>query len=131
MVGEAMEPELQTISPQLTLDTFGSQVLDGTLGPALAVLRNDDVVGIIGVGQLRSVPRRDWPSTRIAEVMVDLADLRVVGPNETLSEGLEALRTSHVDGLPVLDGAALRGLLTKRSIAVALRTKAELSGIAL
>jgi Zn-dependent protease len=131
MVGDAMEPELQTISPQLTLDTFGSQVLDGTLGPALAVLRNDDVVGIIGVGQLRSVPRRDWPSTRIAEVMVDLADLRVVGPNETLSEGLEALRTSHVDGLPVLDGSALRGLLTKRSIAVALRTKAELSGIAL
>jgi CBS domain-containing protein len=63
--------------------------------------------------------------------MVDLADLRVVGPNETLSEGLEALRTSHVDGLPVLDGSALRGLLTKRSIAVALRTKAELSGIAL
>jgi Zn-dependent protease len=130
-VGEAMEPELETISPQLTLDTFGTQVLDGTLGPAIAVLRNDDVVGIIGIGQLRSVPRRDWPSTRTAEVMVDLADLPVVGPNEALSAGLERLRTSHLDGLPVLDGASLRGVLTRRSIAVALRAKAELSGIAL
>ncbi|HEU4920354.1 MAG TPA: site-2 protease family protein [Candidatus Limnocylindrales bacterium] len=130
-VGDAMEPELETISPQLTLDTFGTQVLDGTLGPALAVLRKDDVVGIIGIGQLRSVPRRDWPSTRTAEVMVDLADMPVVGPNETLADGLERLRTSHLDGLPVLDGAALRGVLTRRSIAVALRAKADLQGIAL
>jgi Zn-dependent protease len=130
-VGEALESELETISPQLTLDTFGTQVLDGTLGPAIAVLRNDDVVGIIGIGQLRSVPRRDWPSTRTAEVMVDLADLPVISADESLSEGLEALRTSHLDGLPVLDGSALRGVLTRRSIAVALRAKADLSGIAL
>jgi len=130
-VGDAMEPEIDTISPQLTLDTFGTHVLDGTLGPALAVLRNDDVVGIIGIGQLRSVPRRDWPSTRTAEVMVDLADMPVVGPNEALADGLERLRTSHLDGLPVLDGSALRGVLTRRSIAVALRAKAELQGIAL
>ena len=130
-VGDAMEPEIDTISPQLTLDTFGTQVLDGTLGPAVAVLRNDDVVGIIGIGQLRSVPRRDWPSTRTAEVMVDLADMPVVGPNEALADGLERLRTSHLDGLPVLDGSALRGVLTRRSIAVALRAKAELQGIAL
>jgi Zn-dependent protease len=130
-VGEALESELETISPQLTLDTFGTQVLDGTLGPAIAVLRNDDVVGIIGIGQLRSVPRRDWPSTRTAEVMVDLADLPVISADEALSEGLEALRTSHLDGLPVLDGSALRGVLTRRSIAVALRAKADLSGIAL
>jgi Zn-dependent protease len=130
-VGEAMEAELETISPQLTLDTFGSQVLDGTLGPALAVLRNEDLVGIIGIGQLRSVPRRDWPSTRTAEVMVDLADMPVVRPEESLSEGLEALRTSRLDGLPVLDGTALRGVLTRRSIAIALRARADLSGIAL
>jgi Zn-dependent protease len=130
-VGEAMEAELETISPQLTLDTFGGQVLDGTLGPALAVLRNEDLVGIIGIGQLRSVPRRDWPSTRTAEVMVDLADLPVVRPDESLSEALDALRSARVDGLPVLDGTALRGVLTRRSIAIALRARADLRGIAL
>jgi CBS domain-containing protein len=63
--------------------------------------------------------------------MVDLADLPVISADESLSEGLEALRTSHLDGLPVLDGSALRGVLTRRSIAVALRAKADLSGIAL
>jgi Zn-dependent protease len=130
-VGEAMEPELETISPQLTLDTFAGRVLDGTLGPALPVLNDETLVGIVGAVQLRGVPKRDWPSTRTADVMVELADLPLVGPEEALSDGLERLRTSRLDGLPVRDGARLRGVLTRRSIAVALRARAELQGLTL
>jgi Zn-dependent protease/predicted transcriptional regulator len=130
-VGEAMEAQLETISPQLTLDTFASRVLDGTLGPALPVVRNEMLVGMVGAVQLRGVPERDWASTRTADVMVDVADLPLVGPEEALSEGLERLRTSHLDGLPVRDGAALRGVLTRRSIAVTLRARADLRGVTL
>ncbi len=128
-VDEAMEPKLETISPQLTLDTFAARVLDGTLAPALPVVRDETLVGIVGALQLRGVPERDWPSTRTADVMVDVADLPVVGPAESLSDGLERLRTSHLDGLPVRDGAALRGVLTRRSIAVTLRARADLRGV--
>lgn len=130
-VDEAMEAELDTISPGLTLDTFGAQVLDGTLGPALPVLRGDELVGLVGAGQLRGVPRRDWPMTRTSEVMVDLANVPTIGPAESLTDALERLRTSRLDGLPVLDGADLRGVLTRRSIALALRARADLRGVTL
>jgi Zn-dependent protease/predicted transcriptional regulator len=130
-VGEAMEADLETISPQLTLDTFAGQVLDGTFGPALPVIRDDVLVGLVGAVQLRSIPRRDWPSTRTADVMVDLADLPTVGPDESLSDGLERLRISRLDGLPVLEGTSLRGVLTRRSIAVTLRARADLHGVTL
>ena len=86
---------MDTISPQLTLDTFGQQVLDGTLGPALPVLRGDELVGIVGALQLRAVPRRDWPMTRTSDVMVDLAKVPTIGPEESLTDGLERLRTSR------------------------------------
>jgi len=128
-VDEAMEAQLDTIGPQLTLDTFGSQVLDGTLGPVLPVVRDDVLLGIIGANQLRGVPRREWPSTRTADVMIDVANLPRVQPEELLSDGLDRLRTSRLDGLPVLDGPTLRGVLTRRSIAVALRARAELRGV--
>jgi Zn-dependent protease len=130
-VGEAMEAELETITPQLTLDTFARQVLDGTLGPALPVVRDDVVVGIVGAGQLRAVPQRDWSSTRTVDVMVDVADLPPLAPDELLSDGLDRLRSSRLDGLPVLDGAALRGVLTRRSIAITLRAKADVQGLTL
>ena len=131
LVEEAMEAEMDTISPQLTLDTFGQQVLDGTLGPALPVLRAGELVGIVGALQLRTVPRRDWPMTRTSEVMVDLARVPTIGPEESLTDGLERLRTSELDGLPVLVGTDLRGVLTRRSIAVALRARADLAGMTL
>ena len=60
-----------------------------------------------------------------------MADLPTLGPDESLTEGLERLRESRLDGLPVMNGADLRGVLTRRSIAVALRARADTRGVSL
>jgi len=130
-VGEAMEKDLSTISPHLTLDTFASSLLDGTVTPALPVLRDDQLVGIIGLAQVRAVPARNWPSTRTGDVMVSPPDMPTATPDDRLTDALERLRTSHLDGLAVLDGGALRGVLTRRSIAALLHARAEARGQAL
>jgi Zn-dependent protease len=130
-VGEAMEPQLQTLSPQLTLDTFAGGILDGSALPALPVLRDDIVVGIVGATQVRQVAQRNWASTRTEDVMVGGDDLPVASPEESLTVALDRLRRSHLDGLPVLDGAALLGVLTRRSIAAVLHARAEAQGQAL
>jgi Zn-dependent protease/predicted transcriptional regulator len=130
-VGEAMEQHLETVTPQLTLDTFASSILDGTVGPALPVVHDDAVVGIVGLAQVRAVPRRSWPSTRIADVMVGGAAMPTAAPDDRLTDALESLRRSHLDGLPVLDGSTLRGVLTRRSIAAILHARADARGQAI
>ena len=130
-VGEAMEKDLSTISPQLTLDTFAAGVLDGTVTPALPVLRDDELVGIIGLAQVRAVAQRNWSSTRTEDVMVSKPDMPTASPDDRLTDALERLRQSHLDGLPVLDGETLRGVLTRRSIAALLHARAEARGQAL
>jgi Zn-dependent protease/predicted transcriptional regulator len=130
-VGEAMEKDLETLSPQLTLDTFATSILDGTVGPALPVLRGDAVVGIVGAAQVRAVPQRSWPTTRSEDVMVGGETMPSASPGDSVADALERLRISHLDGLPVLDGTVLRGMLTRRSIAVALHARAEARGQAL
>ena len=127
-VGEAMEQQLETVTPQLTLDTFAASILDGSVGPALPVVHDDTVVGIVGAAQVRAVPQRNWPQTRTEEVMVGGDDLPVARPDERLTDALERLRKSHLDGLPVLDGTTLRGVLTRRSIAAILHARADARG---
>jgi CBS domain-containing protein len=61
--------------------------------------------------------------------MVDLSKVPTIAPDESLRDGLERLRTSQLDGLPVLEGDDLRGVLTRRSIAVALRARADTRGL--
>jgi Zn-dependent protease len=130
-VGEAMEKDLSTISPQLTLDTFAPGIIDGTVTPALPVLHDDVLVGIVGLAQVRAVAQRNWPSTRTEDVMVSKPDMPTASPNDRLTDALERLRQSHLDGLPVLDGDTLRGVLTRRSIAALLHARAEARGQAL
>jgi Zn-dependent protease len=130
-VGEAMESELSTISPQLTLDTFAAGVLDGSVTPALPVVHDDVLVGIVGAAQLRAVARRNWSSTRTEDVMVSKPEMPTAQPDDRLTDALERLRRSHLDGLPVLDGETLRGVLTRRSIAALLHARAEARGQAL
>jgi Zn-dependent protease len=130
-VGEAMEKDLSTISPQLTLDTFAAGLLDGTVTPALPVLDDDVLVGIIGLSQVRAVAQRNWPSTRTEDVMIAKPDMPTASPDDRLTDALERLRQSHLDGLAVLDGDTLRGVLTRRSIAALLHARAEARGQAL
>ncbi len=130
-VGEAMEKKLETISPQLTLDTFAAGILDGTVTPALPVLHDDELVGIIGLAQVRSVAQRNWPSTRTEDVMIVKTEMPTASPDDRLTDALERLRQSHLDGLPVLDGGTLRGVLTRRSIAALLHARAEARGQAI
>ncbi|HUQ79431.1 MAG TPA: CBS domain-containing protein [Patescibacteria group bacterium] len=130
-VGEAMEQQLETISPQLTLDTFAASVLDGTVTPALPVVLGDLVVGIVGATQVRAVAQRHWASTRTEDVMIGGDDLPTARADERLTDALERLRRSRLDGLPVLDGTVLRGVLTRRSIAALLHARAESRGQAL
>jgi Zn-dependent protease/predicted transcriptional regulator len=130
-VGEAMEKSLETISPQLTLDTFAPGLLDGTVTPALPVLRDDVLVGIVGQAQVRAVAPRNWSSTRTEDVMVGQPDMPTASPDDRLTDALERLRMSHLDGLAVLDGGRLRGVLTRRSIAALLHARAEARGEAI
>jgi Zn-dependent protease len=127
-VGEAMEPEFETVTPGLTLDTFAASILDGTVGPALPVVHDDAVVGMVGASQVRAVPKRNWASTRIADVMVGGAAMPIATLDEELTRVLEHLRVSQLDGLPVLDGATLRGVVTKRSIAAIVHARATARG---
>ncbi|MEA2518621.1 MAG: hypothetical protein QOF49_701, partial [Chloroflexota bacterium] len=58
-------------------------------------------------------------------------DLPTARADERLTVALERLRKSRLDGLPVLDGTTLRGVLTRRSIAALLQARAESRGQAL
>ena len=130
-VGEAMEKDLATVSPQLTLDTFAAGLLDGSVTPALPVVHDDILVGIVGAAQVRGVAQRKWSSTRTEDVMVGKADMPTATPEDRLTDALERLRQSHLDGLAVLDGGRLRGVLTRRSIGILLHARAEERGQAL
>ena len=91
---------------------------------SLAVMRGDSLLGLIGVSELRRIARRRWPTTRAEQVMVAAPALPVLAPELPMRNGLEELRRTGLDGLPVSRGAELLGILTRRSVVAAIQRRA-------
>ncbi|HYN68720.1 MAG TPA: site-2 protease family protein [Candidatus Eisenbacteria bacterium] len=116
-VEDAMERTPVTVQPGLTVDTLASQLLDGESAmTAVPVVQADQVVGILGVREVRRLRPNKWATTRVEEVMVKPPRLPVVAVRDTLVVALERLQRAGLDGIPVLDGEALVGVLTRRSV---------------
>jgi Zn-dependent protease/CBS domain-containing protein len=123
-VEEAMEPDPITVSPNLTIDTFAAQLIDGQSPmTSVPVVEDAKVVGILGVSQVRRIPRARWTTTRVEEAMVKPPKLTFLAREDALKEALEQIQRQGLDGLPVMDDGQLVGVLTRRAAALFVRTK--------
>jgi Zn-dependent protease/CBS domain-containing protein len=118
LVSEAMESDPVTVHPGLTVDTFAAQLLDGESPvTAVPVLQGDEVVGLLGIGQVRRIRPGAWASTRVEDVMVRPPRLTFLSPGDALRGALERMQRAGLDGLPVTEDGRLVGVLTRRAIA--------------
>ena len=118
LVSEAMEPTPATVHPSLTVDIFAAQLLDGESPvTAVPVVQGEEVVGLLGIGQVRRVRRAAWESTRVEDVMARPPRLTFLRPMDSLRNGLERIQRAGLDGLPVLEEGRLVGMLTRRGAA--------------
>jgi Zn-dependent protease/predicted transcriptional regulator len=124
-VADVMDHDIAGVPPGLTLDTFAGQLLDGSGGGSLAVLRGSDLLGMVGAAQVRRVRRDRWANTRVEDLMVSGEALPEVAPDTTLRAAFDQLRRSGLDGLPVLDAGRLTGIVTRRAITEAIRAQLQ------
>ena len=122
--GEAMEPDPVTVSPNLTIDTFAAQLIDGESPmTSVPVVEGGQVVGILGVSQVRRIPQARWGSTRVEDAMVKPPKLTFLAREDALKDALERIQKQGLDGLPVMEDGQLIGVLTRRSAALFVREK--------
>jgi len=118
VVSDAMDPEPVTVHPGLTVDTFAAQLLDGASPmTAVPVVQGDEVVGLLGIAQVRRLLPARWASTRVEDVMAKPPRLSFLAPGDALKGALERIQRAGLDGLPVVDDGRLAGVLTRRGIA--------------
>ncbi|MBI2776678.1 MAG: CBS domain-containing protein [Chloroflexi bacterium] len=123
-VTDVMERDTATVHPGLTVDTFAAQLLDGeTPTTAIPVVQDEQVVGLLGVRQVRRLRPAAWPETRVETVMAKPPRLPMLGPDEALVSAVDRLQRSGLDGLPVVREGRLLGVLTRRSIGLAVQSR--------
>jgi Zn-dependent protease/predicted transcriptional regulator len=130
-VGDVMDRTMSSITPNLTVDTFGDRLLDAEASSALPVVRDDVIVGLVSASQVRKLRRRSWPTTRAEDLMLAPPALPLLRVGDTLWSALDGLRRTGLDGLPVVEGAGLLGVITRRAILATIQQQAGIRGVSL
>jgi CBS domain-containing protein/Zn-dependent protease len=127
-VEQGVKPNHALVPPGLTLEHLvNAQVLG--LGERRFFVADQNGTGPAGMFTLhyiRAVPREDWPSARLEQVMTPMVKLHWVGPRYDLAEVLERLVAEDLNQVPVLADGRLVGLLTREDLLRLLQTRAEL-----
>lgn len=122
--GLTAEDAVADNSPVVAVDASLRDFADDTLlsdsrtwRKFLVVDADEQLVGTVLVESLKDVPREEWSSTQVRDIMQAEAGLTTVESNQPLLEVIRKLEESQEKALAVIrDNGALVGLLEKASI---------------
>lgn len=128
-VKDVMEPNVPVVTPNLTLDTLADQHLMSGQSGFYAVLADDKLIGTIDVDQIRRVPRNQWTTMRVGEVMRQGDAIQTLTEPQPITEAVSRFEQSGAPALPVVavdDAARLLGMITREDLLRALQARAKL-----
>lgn len=115
-VADAMRSDVPRIDAGLTVDTFADRYEGEDSTSCLPVVDGDMVVGVIGVRRLQRLGRRRFAATRAADVMATPPGAPLLAPGDDLWAAVELMNRQGLEGLAVVDGGTLAGMVTRESI---------------
>ena len=116
-VGQLMQRNIPAVSPDMTLDEVVHDYLVRGSDRAVAVVRDETLLGIACVSDVRQIAPDQWQTTRVSDVMRSVDALTLTSPQRPLAEAFEQMARQDVDQLPVvIAGNRLVGMLRRRDI---------------
>jgi len=124
-VSEAMSTRCVIIPENLTLQQLVDEQILGGGQRSFLVNRGDKTIGLITLHRIKTVPRPEWATTRAAQVMLPLEQLKCVEPDTELWSALEMMDRNGVNQMPVIRDRHVIGMLSREDVITFLRTLQE------
>lgn len=125
-VSQVMSRECARVPRLLTLrQLVDERVLAGGQR-CFFVASNGDLEGMITLRDIAAVPQQQWRFTTTEQVMVPYERLVKVHPDMELFKALQAMDDANVAQVPVVEGNAIVGMLSREQIVHYIRIRSEL-----
>lgn len=129
-VREAMDPLPVSVPSGLSIQQLVDEYILPRGLPAIPVTHMGQLIGIISLADIRSVPREQWPFAAVSQAMTPLHRLEVAHPEQPLDEVFPLLTQSETVQLPVVENGRLVGILNKETLMRMLDIRRGLGGSA-
>jgi Zn-dependent protease len=116
LAAQTMSPSPETVPPDISLDRLFDEHFLRSRFIAFPVVDRARPVGIITLHQVREVPREQWSSLTVRDVMAPANEDTVVAPDENMMAVMDRLQNSPARRVLVIDNDRLEGIITARDV---------------
>jgi CBS domain-containing protein len=115
-VRKLMRTDLSSVSAEALL----SELIEGPLMQSdqrsFPVFEGERWVGIVGISEVRRIPRSDWETVSVRDVMVPASEVSAISADEDADSALQEMIVNRVEQLPVMEGGRVRGFLRQQDV---------------
>jgi CBS domain-containing protein len=122
---DIMSREVPIMPRQASLDDYLQEMLR-TGQRCHLVTGGEQIVGMINVHRLNTVPREDWADTSVQAAMIPLEEVLWTAPDEPVTSVLERMQSADINQMPVVSNGQVVGLITRDSILRVIQTRIAL-----
>jgi len=113
---DVMRADFPTVSPGDSIQGIVDHHMLQTGERAVMVSRDDAVLGILTVSDIKHVPREDWANTPVQGVMTPRAKIITVTAEASALEALNLIAKNGLNQVPVLENGRMVGLIGRREL---------------
>jgi Zn-dependent protease len=124
-VSQAMSTHYAIIPEDMTLQQLVDEQILGGGQRSFLVNRGGQTVGLMTLHRIKEVPRPEWATTSVAQVMLPFEQLKCVDPDAELWSALEKMDRNGVNQMPVIRDQHVIGMLSREDAITFLRTLQE------
>ncbi|MGE0791696.1 MAG: site-2 protease family protein [Sandaracinaceae bacterium] len=111
-----MRDDVMPVEPSMTLDRVVEERVIGTDATAFLVAEGSALLGEVTVARIHSIPRPEWPTTRVEEVMTPASALPSMSPGDPVDRALRELSRLGVAQVIVREAGNLIGVVRRQDI---------------
>lgn len=116
-VSQVMSQPPVTAPANISLQALVDEYILGAGLRTVCVVRQEQLAGVITLGDVRHVPRAHWGEIPVGQVMTPIERLTVVSPALPLTDALTVMARSGFRQIPVVDDGRLVGILSQEAVA--------------
>lgn len=124
-VRELMNPDVNTISPETTVDQLVRDIFRKQQGRAVPVCMEGKLVGIVTITDIKKVPQIKWVETPVIEIMTS-EPLYSVTPEDNLNVAMVMIAKNDINQVLINDEGKCGGLLSRADIIRLIQMNREL-----
>jgi Zn-dependent protease/CBS domain-containing protein len=115
-VDEAMQRQFIVVAPSRNLEQLVRDDVLNRGARVFLVMAGSKLTGLLTLLDLENIPRSKWAWLKVGEVMTPTTSLKDIQPDTDLRVALEEMDRKGINGLPVMAGNEIQGVLTREDL---------------